>query len=266
MASVALLIGVPRPSASRFADRVVHWPKLRGVEDDLLAVEEMLLQAVRPLEARSIIKLIEPLDTTAKNIKDRLDQYVGQLTAGDTFILMLDGHGYHVPDADGDERDGWDEVFIASDGTPVLDDEFASRWARVDKNVTIIGLVDSCFADTSGNNMVHPATVLAEPDLPVTVRTQDCAPRLFFSASLEDQAAYETSVTGQARGVLSAALTDVWALTKGSRKSYATLFGYAHMLAAQYDSRQTTRARFTGPALARIENLPPFSIQPAAAG
>ena len=260
MPSAAVLIGVAEPAPSTFDEGVVHWPQLHGVANDLAAVREMLLQAAQPLPALSVITLVEPVDTTAANIKKVLDAVVARLEPGDTFVLMLDGHGYHVPDTNGDDGDGWDEVFIASDGVPVLDDEFAARWATVDKRVTIIGLVDSCFADTSGDFLVNPASVLPPPSLTVTVRIRDCAPRLFFSASLATQAAFETPITGQQRGVLSAALTDVWAMTRGARKSYATLFGYAQELAAQYDDRQTTRVRFTGRELATIEALAPFSV------
>lgn len=220
----------------------------------------MLLQAAHPLTEQSIVTLIEPRDTTAKNINDQLDHHVGQLQPGDTFILMLDGHGYQVPDTDGDDRDGWDEVFIASDGKPVLDDEFAARWNSLGPDVRIVGLVDTCSADTSGLNFAHPATLLAAPTLSVTVQTREGASRLFLSASLQEMEAYETVVTGQQRGVLSAAITDVWSLTKGARGSYKTLFGYAQQLAAQYDRRQIPRARFIGPALAPIENLAPFSV------
>ncbi|WP_157157572.1 caspase family protein [Diaminobutyricimonas sp. LJ205] len=251
---------MPKPKPSKIAGRTVEWPELHGVENDLAAVRSMLLQAVHPLDAMSIITLIEPRDTTAANINDQLDRCVGKLEPGDTFILMLDGHGYHTPDVDSDDGDGWDEVFISSTGEPILDDEFAARWAKTPRDVTIIGLVDTCFADTSGNWLDHPAKHLSKPALPVTIRTRDGAPRFFFSASLQEQDAYETDAAGQRRGVLSAALADVWSLTEGSRESYATLFGYAQQLAAYYDRRQTTRARFTGPELSSVVNRPPFSV------
>lgn len=260
MASRALLIGVPNPQPTRLPDRVVTWPELHGVGNDLAAVRHMLLEADQPLPDLSIITLIEPDDTTATNIKVQLDRHLGQLEPGDTFILMLNGHGYRVPDVDGDEDDGWDEVFIASDGAPVLDDEFALRWKELHRDVTVIGLVDTCYADTSGLLIDHPARLLPAPALPVTYWQDDGASRLFFSASLQDEEAFETQVPGVSRGVMSAALTDVWFLTRGARRSYETLFGYAHHLANQYDRRQTTRARFVGRESAPILSRPPFSV------
>lgn len=260
MASAAVLIGVANPEPTTLPDRVVTWPALQGVEADLRAVGAMLREAAHPLPSLSIVTLLNPDDTTAQNINKRLDHYVGQLQAGDTFILLLDGHGYHVPDSDGDDGDGWDEVFIASDGVPILDDEFASRWNRVPEGVTIIGLVDTCFADSSGLFIEHPAENLPTPSLSVAVRTRKGASRFFFSASLQKQEAFETVVGGAYRGVLSASLTDVWHLTDGARKSYSTLFGFAQLLAAFYDHRQTTSARFVGPALEPIADLPPFSV------
>lgn len=270
MASAAVLIGVPRPRPTLLPDgTVMEWAELRGVENDLAAVRSMLLQAVpQPLKAISIITLVEPSDTTAANINSRLDHYVGQLKPGDTFILVLNGHGYHVQDVDGDEGTGdpWDEVFIASDGQPILDDEFSKRWNQLDKEVTIIGLVDTCFADTSGLFIDHPARLLSRSDLPATYRQADGATRLFFFASLAGEKAYETNLTDGPRGVLSAALTDVWSMTEGARESYATLFGYAHQLAKQYDRRQTTRVRIAGQELLPLLARPPFSIaQPTTA-
>lgn len=259
MASRAVLIGVPKPKPSTFAQRTVMWGPLDGVEKDLDDVRAMLLGAAQPLEEKSIITLLDPDDTTAANINGLLDHEVGQLEPGDTFILMLDGHGYRVPDIDGDDGDGWDEVFIASDGIPVLDDEFAERWDKVNKDVTIIGLVDTCYADTSGLRLDHPARLLGDPAISVTYRHSDGPSRLFFSASLQDEEAFETKESGP-RGVMTAALTDVWFLTKGARHSYETLFGYAHQLAKQYDRRQTTRVRVTGCTLEPLLSLTPFSV------
>lgn len=259
MASKAVLIGVPTPKPSTFAGRTVNWVPLLGVKDDLEAVRQMLLGAAQPLEEKSIITLLDPVDTTAANIHGLLEHEVGQLKPGDTFILMLDGHGYRVEDIDGDDRDGWDEVFIASDGIPVLDDEFARRWDEVDEAVTIIGLVDTCHADTSGFWLDHPARLLGDPALPVTYRHSEGPSRLFFSASLQDEEAFETNESGP-RGVMTAALTDVWNLTEGARHSYATLFGYALQLAKQYDRRQTPRVRITGRAIEPLLSLAPFSV------
>ena len=259
MASAALLIGVPRPDPTTVGETRIEWPALHGVARDLEAVSAMLLQADNPLDERSIVTLILPGDTDAHNIRRQLGHYTGQLQPGDTFLLMLDGHGYHVADVDGDEGDGWDEVFIASDGIPLLDDEFAAMWAAVPAGVHIIGLVDSCCADTSGLFIEHPARLLGQPRLSVTLRTQPGPERLFLAASLQEQDAYETTVTGEERGVLSAALTDVWHLTDGARTSYRTLFGYAQALARRYDPRQTVRARFAGTSLQSTLDRAPFA-------
>lgn len=260
MANVAVLVGVPNPQPSRFSGKKVVWPELHGVDNDLRSVRAMLLDAAQPLPEPSIVSLVDPPETTAKAINEALDHYAGQLEPGDLFILMLDGHGYHVSDADGDESDGWDEVFIASDGKPVMDDEFAERWNRVNRDVTIIGLVDTCFADTSGLYFEHPARLLPKPALPIAFRLSEGPSRLFFSASLQDEEAFETEVCGHPRGVLSAALTDVWSMTEGARQSYETLFGYARELAKQYDGRQTARVRFAGRELAPILKRRPFAV------
>ena len=45
------------------------------------------------------------------------------VTKNDTFLLSWSGQGKQVKDENGDEKDGYDEAFIAWDGFPVTDDE-----------------------------------------------------------------------------------------------------------------------------------------------
>jgi len=260
MASAAVLIGVPNPDSTLITGRQFYWDGLEGVANDLAAVRAVLLGAATPLSPMSILTLIHPGDTTAANIKKVLDERCGQLQAGDTFVMMLNGHGYHVVDKSGDELDRWDEVFIASDGKVILDDEFAERWSKVPEDATIIGLVDTCHADTSGLLAFPPMQSAPRTNLKLIGREDSAPSKLFFSASLEGQNAYERDVRGRMRGVLSGALTDTWSFSEGPRQSYATLFSAAQQRATELDNRQTTRVRFIGPDSDNTLSRRPFSI------
>ncbi len=261
MSSAALLVGVPAPAPSQIDGRTVPWQPLPGVANDLAHIRDMLRSAPDAIDETAILTLVRPHDTTPDNILAQLDRLTAPLAAGDTFVLYLSGHGFHVADDDGDEADGRDEVFIASDGTPMRDDLFAERWRRLPDGVTVIGLIDTCCAESNARALTHPATTLATPPtLAATTHTGGGASLLFLAASLEQQSAYETTVTGMPRGVLSAALTDVWQLTPRGRESLGFLFGFTQQLAAMYDARQTTNLTYIGRDYPLTMARAPFSV------
>lgn len=48
-------------------------------------------------------------------IVQAMQQLIERTQSGDQVLLLLAGHGSRQPDDNGDERDGWDEVFLPSD-------------------------------------------------------------------------------------------------------------------------------------------------------
>ncbi|MCX7016052.1 MAG: caspase family protein [Candidatus Sumerlaeota bacterium] len=52
---------------------------------------------------------------TAQAIADALDRIAGQAEEGDWLVFYYSGHGFYVPDRDGDEGDGFDEALTPYD-------------------------------------------------------------------------------------------------------------------------------------------------------
>ena len=89
-----------------------------------------------------------------------MQQLIERTHNGDQVLLLLAGHGSRQPDDDGDERDGWDEVFLPSDvrkwergpvAIPgaITDDEI-NDWllALEAKGAFVFLIADSCHSGT----------------------------------------------------------------------------------------------------------------------
>ena len=71
---------------------------------------------------------------------------------GDELVLFASTHGSHVPDQDGDDEDGYDEVLVAHDHDwergVLSDDELARALARAPQGVRLTTIWDTCHAGT----------------------------------------------------------------------------------------------------------------------
>ncbi len=67
---------------------------------------------------------------TKGNVEQGFMNLVQGTNAGDVRFFYFDGHGGSIPDKNGDENDGNDEVLWCSDGY-VLDDDLASMITKV---------------------------------------------------------------------------------------------------------------------------------------
>lgn len=88
---------------------------------------------------------------TRAGILDALSACVLSLGKGDILYFTFSGHGTHVPDKGGDERDHRDEAICPSDvmtAGPILDDELNYLFAQRAAGSKVVVIADSCF---SGN-------------------------------------------------------------------------------------------------------------------
>lgn len=88
---------------------------------------------------------------TRDGILDALSACVLSLGKGDILYFTFSGHGTHVPDTSGDERDRRDEAICPSDvmtAGPILDDELNYLFAQRAAGSKVVVIADSCF---SGN-------------------------------------------------------------------------------------------------------------------
>ena len=83
------------------------------------------------------------------NLEKYLQEYAN-LRKNDKFIFYYTGHGYHLPDTNGDEVDGEDEVMVLSDGQTnkaFLDDTLNGYLNKIDARKMV--MFDSCYSGTA---------------------------------------------------------------------------------------------------------------------
>lgn len=113
------------------------------------------------LEAREhVFTILLDGDATRLNILEELRAMVSASKFGDRIVFTYSGHGSWVPDLNGDEPDGRDEVLVPVDyvsGFPVLitDDELADVFALRRRGVRVTVISDSCHSG-SVNRFIEP--------------------------------------------------------------------------------------------------------------
>lgn len=109
--SVALLVGVSD------YDETIGLADLRGPVNDVLLMRDAL-ESKGISDIRLLADGIEGADRPTKAaIMAALGQLAEEAKAGDFFIIHMSGHGTRQPDNNGDEGDGYDEVFLPADVT-----------------------------------------------------------------------------------------------------------------------------------------------------
>jgi hypothetical protein len=88
---------------------------------------------------------------TGANMRTAIGALIGRARSDDTVVIQYSGHGSFVPDNDGDEPDGTDEVLcpydIDSQG-PITDDELFDIFSAHQPGVKVVMISDSCHSGT----------------------------------------------------------------------------------------------------------------------
>lgn len=116
-------------------------------------------------------------DATKDNMKQAIENIVGSAQSGDTIVISYSGHGSYVPDNDGDEADGFDEILCPHDirqNRPLRDDELYEIFNNRADDVRITFISDSCHSGT----ITRAAPIMDK--LPETVRTSRFLPPSIF--------------------------------------------------------------------------------------
>ena len=131
----ALLIGINYIGTSN---------ELNGCINDVMSVKERLTQS-----GFSITTLTDTENPTRDTILNEFTNMLKNASPGDLLFFLYSGHGSYVPDKQGDEKDGYDEVLVSSDFKRILDDELKALITQyLKKDVTLFGMFDSCFSGT----------------------------------------------------------------------------------------------------------------------
>lgn len=236
--------GVDEPAPVLVDEVLWTFPALEGAAADARRLAALLC-AVAPAGVPAVVRTT-PADTTAERLQNEIGDLVAHGRPGDVIGIVLCGHGLRRRDRDGDEEDGYDEVFAASDG-PVADDFFRDIYGQAQEGLLVVSLVDACHSDSM-------AIAAQPPEEPAVMEAVlDGVSRIGISACLEAESAFEGPILpGASGGELTWALQQSWS-EPASRGSYRSWFLAATALVSQ---RQNPRLRYLGPRPAELDLTP----------
>jgi metacaspase-1 len=88
---------------------------------------------------------------TGQKMKASMKDVITRAEKGDTVVIQYSGHGSYVPDAQGDEPDGFDECLCPYDikaKGPITDDDLFQIFDSRKSGVTLVMVSDSCHSGT----------------------------------------------------------------------------------------------------------------------
>lgn len=97
----------------------------------------------------SIVTLSTSEATTLAAIRPQLQAFMSGMVKGDRWTIIRTGHGYRLPDTNGDEPDGYDECLACSDLGMLVDDVMAGYLAMPPAGVVGDLVDDFCYAGTA---------------------------------------------------------------------------------------------------------------------
>jgi metacaspase-1 len=159
MAKRAFLIGINRYQAAG-AD-------LRGCVNDVIDVSAALVDFHG--FKNSDITVLTDGDATKKAIEAGIKALVRNSKNGDVAVLHFSGHGSHVPDQDGDEADGRDEILCPTDldwSDPLRDDWLRTTLDSLRPGVSFTVIMDCCHSGTNTRAILPPDAPVKERYLP----------------------------------------------------------------------------------------------------
>lgn len=185
--------------------------------------------------------LITNSAATGTKILEAMEWVIEGLVPGKTSVFTYSGHGCQVPDADGDETDGYDEALCAHDFTwnnpeTLTDDVVFRVFSKAPPGSTIVFVADCCHSGTLHRGIgyvprrisrVGEAAALRVPERrngvrSIRDRTKDSSSLIVLSACSSQELAYDTSRRGRPCGAFTRSLLDSLA-EKGDGITYGDL-------------------------------------------
>jgi len=209
MAKKALLVGI-----NRYPD---PGNELKGCVNDVLLIRETLEKHFGFADPGGIRLLTDARATTAA-ILDGLAWLTSDAAPGDSLVFHYSGHGSQVPDKNGDERDGQDEILCPFDldwRRPLTDDDLAAAISGVPRGALLTVILDCCHSGTGLREPAAPGYATRPRFLPhlaakpngrrpvrrfgVCVTKTDA---VLIAACRDDQTSADAYIDGKYRGAL----------------------------------------------------------------
>lgn len=145
----ALLVGIKYTGSEQ---------ELPGCHNDIRKIQTLLQQSFKTTEMRVLMdedNASQQQLPTSKNIRAGLRWLLEGTVAGDALYVHYSGHGSQVPDEDGDEKDGFDEILVPMDfdgknpKSYITDDELRMEFFdQIPKGVDVTAVFDCCHSGT----------------------------------------------------------------------------------------------------------------------
>lgn len=123
--------------------------QLNGCLTDVSNLETKIKNQYGFQEIKIMTDETTSLKPTKINIINEITTLLTNSTAGDTLFLAFSGHGTTQKDTNGDEKDGYDEMFVPLDFNCISDDEMKTLFQKhLKTDVTLFCLFDCCHSGT----------------------------------------------------------------------------------------------------------------------
>jgi metacaspase-1 len=159
MAKRALLIGINRYQMAG-AD-------LRGCVNDVVDLGTALVEYCGFKKAD--ITVLTDGAATKKAMQKAIKTLVRKAKKGDVALLHYSGHGSNVPDDNGDEADGRDEILCPADldwDDPLRDDWLRTTLDGLRAGASLTAIMDCCHSGTNTRAVLPPDAPLIQRYLP----------------------------------------------------------------------------------------------------
>ena len=159
MAKRALLIGINKYQ--------IPGADLRGCVNDVKDLSAALVQFCG--FKKSDITVVTDQAATKKAMQAGISRLVRDSKKGDVAVVHYSGHGSNVPDDNGDESDGRDEILCPTDlnwDDPLRDDWLRTTFDGVRAGVNLTVVMDCCHSGTNTRAILRPDAPIKERYLP----------------------------------------------------------------------------------------------------
>lgn len=115
------------------------------------------------------ITVLTDLDATKKKMEAGIKALLKDSKKGDVALIHYSGHGSHVPDDNGDESDGRDEILCPADldwDDPMRDDWLRKALDTAPAGVQLTVIMDCCHSGTNTRAVLPPDAPIKERYLP----------------------------------------------------------------------------------------------------
>jgi hypothetical protein len=181
--------------------------ELNGCIDDVERMKSFL--ETKGFNNFDIMTDLTDIKPTRFNILDKIKNLVDASVEGDLLFIYFSGHGSYTYDFNGDEKDGKDELIISSDLKYIVDDEIKDILNKFSKkNVSIIGMFDSCHSGTMMDLRYHYDYL--KNNYSENVMNKKCLSNvLMIGGCMDDQTSLEAIIDGTPQGALTSTFMDV---------------------------------------------------------